>query len=40
MKANKIGFIFKPEVSKNWWKSHAMAPAPILYDDNTIRIWR
>ena len=39
MKVNKIGFIFKPEVSKNWWKSHAMAPAPILYDDNTIRIY-
>lgn len=38
-KAKKIGFIFKPKGDINWWKSHTMAPAPILLDDGTIRVY-
>jgi len=39
MKAKKIGFIFQSEGNLDWWKSHTMAPAPILYNETTIRIY-
>lgn len=39
MKVNDLGFIFKPEGNETWWNSHAMAPTPILLDNDTIRIY-
>lgn len=39
MQIRKIGFVFKPSGSQAWWASHAMAPAPILLDDKTIRVF-
>lgn len=36
-KARKIGFVFKPDGTFDWWRSHAMAPAPILRKDGTVR---
>jgi len=39
MKVTDLGFIFKPTNDSQWWKSHAMAPAPILLNDETIRIY-
>lgn len=38
-KARKIGFVFKPEGTLDWWRSHAMAPAPILREDGTVRVY-
>ena len=35
----KRGFIYKPDHEQEWWHSHAMAPTPILYDDETIRVY-
>lgn len=35
----KEGFIVKPENINNWWKTHAMAPTPILLNESTIRIF-
>ena len=39
MKIKNLGFIFKPVGNLDWWKSHAMAPAPILLDEDTVRIF-
>ena len=38
-KWEKSGFIYKPQNECDWWKTHAMAPAPILLNKNTIRIY-
>ena len=35
----KKGLIYKPTNEQVWWKNHAMAPAPILYDEQTIRVY-
>ena len=35
----KEGFIVKPENITNWWKTHSMAPTPLLLNDNTIRVF-
>ncbi|MBH10213.1 MAG: hypothetical protein CMG74_07660 [Candidatus Marinimicrobia bacterium] len=35
----KKGFIYSPNNEENWWKTHAMAPAPILFNEDTIRIF-
>ena len=37
--AEKLGFIFKPDGDLDWWKSHSMAPSPILIKDGLIRIF-
>jgi hypothetical protein len=37
--AHKIGFVFKPEQDQTWWRSHTMAPAPVLRQDGTIRVY-
>lgn len=34
----KKGKIFTP-ITNQWWKSHAMAPSPILLDENTLRVF-
>lgn len=39
LNAKKIGFVFKPEGNRAWWRSHAMAPAPILLDPKTVRVY-
>lgn len=39
MEWNKKGFIYKPEKEANWWFDHAMAPAAIMYDNSTIRVY-
>ena len=39
IKWKKRGLIIKPENVSKWWKSHAMAPAPVLLNDETIRIF-
>lgn len=38
-KANKIGFVFKPQGELSWWRSHAMAPAPVLLDSGEVRVY-
>ncbi len=38
-KAKKLGFVFKPEGHQDWWRSHTMAPAPILLNENTVRVY-
>lgn len=35
----KKGLIYKAENEFSWWKDHTMAPAAIVYDENTIRIY-
>lgn len=35
----KKGFIYKPNNEQKWWASNAMAPTPILFDDDTIRVY-
>lgn len=35
----KIGFVCKPENFAHWWKTHAMAPAPLLLNKDVIRIY-
>ena len=35
----KKGLIYKPSNENEWWVSAAMAPAPVMYDENTIRIY-
>lgn len=35
----KKGLIYKPIDESHWWKHTAMAPAAIVYDDLTIRIY-
>lgn len=35
----KHGFFFKAQDIAPWWHSTAMAPTPILFDDDTIRIY-
>ncbi len=35
----KKGLIYKPENEQEWWATNAMAPTPILYDENTIRVY-
>ena len=39
LKARKTGFVFKPEGVSPLWRSHAMAPAPIMLDDKTLRVY-
>jgi len=39
IRARKIGFVFKPEGMGPLWASHAMAPAPIRCDAQTIRLF-
>lgn len=39
IKVNKLGFIFKPEGNTDWWRTHTMAPAPIVLDSDTVRIY-
>ncbi len=39
MRIRKIGFVYACEDRFPWWKSHVMAPAPILYGKNAIRIY-
>lgn len=36
---HKKGFIYKPDHEEKWWVSNAMAPAPLLYDEHTIRVY-
>jgi hypothetical protein len=31
--------IYKPEREAAWWRSHAMAPAALLYNEQTIRVF-
>lgn len=38
-KANKIGFVFKPEGNLPWWRSHTMAPAPIMLGEGIVRVY-
>ena len=35
----KKGFIYKPQDETEWWHRNAQAPTPILYDEDTIRIY-
>ena len=35
----KEGLIIKPSNISSWWKTHAMAPTPILLNDSTIRVF-
>ena len=35
----KIGFVFRPDGQAAWWRSHAMAPAPILMPDGIVRVY-
>ena len=35
----KKGLVYKPENESAWWKHTGMAPAAILYDESTIRIY-
>ena len=35
----KIGFIYKPKNESDLWLSHSMAPAPIIINNSTIRIF-
>lgn len=39
MKAEKKGFIYKVNNPYEWWHAALQAPAPIIYDENTIRIY-
>ncbi len=39
MRAKKIGFIFQSQANTDWWLSHAMAPAPIIYNKDILRIY-
>jgi hypothetical protein len=39
MDVKKLGFIFRPDGNLDWWKTHAMAPSPILLGDGIIRIF-
>ncbi|OGU34783.1 MAG: hypothetical protein A2068_00850 [Ignavibacteria bacterium GWB2_35_6b] len=34
----KKGKIYTP-ITNQWWKSHAMAPSPILLDENILRVF-
>lgn len=36
----KKGLVCKPQNEAPWWKSHGMAPAAIMYDAQTIRIYQ
>lgn len=35
----KKGKVFKPEHEAPWWSSNAMAPAPVMYGNDTIRVY-
>lgn len=35
----KIGFVYKPEGRFDWWQSHCMAPAPVLINEDVIRVF-
>lgn len=37
--AVKMGFVYKAEGKYDWWNTHLMAPAPIIFDDETIRVY-
>ncbi len=39
MKWEKKGLIFTPPKGLFWWKSHAMAPSPILLNREVIRVY-
>jgi hypothetical protein len=39
LQAQKIGFIFRPDGQTSWWRSHAMAPAPILMPNGVVRVY-
>lgn len=39
MKAKKMGFVYCAKGEQSWWKTHLMAPAPMIYDNYTIRVF-
>ena len=39
MKIKKLGFVYKPDGSVTAWNSHCMAPSPIKYSDEVIRVF-
>lgn len=39
MEAIKKGYIYCAKNESNWWKTHLMAPAPIVLNDHLIRIY-
>lgn len=39
MNWTKRGFIYKPENEAEWWNDHAMAPAAMMYDNSSIRVY-
>ena len=39
MNVNKIGFVYNYHKEQGLWRTHLMAPAPILFGDDKIRIY-
>lgn len=36
---HKLGFVFKTDGHLPWWRSHAMAPAPVRLSNGTVRVY-
>jgi len=35
----KLGFVFGPDTTQGWSKTHAMVPTPLLLDERTLRVY-